>query len=81
MTDATTAPHVPDAARLKKISELSQRSSELYAALTAVGNERAELIAAEMASGTTAAVIAKASGLTVNRIYKLRDNAGKSSEE
>jgi hypothetical protein len=68
-------------ARLQKISELTQRIDELTAARDVVANERSGLVAEEMADGTTAAVIAKAAGLTVNRIYKLRDNAGKASED
>jgi DNA-binding MarR family transcriptional regulator len=64
-------------ARLKEIRQLTEKGKELYAALEANSQRRNALIVEEMDAKTVARVISEASGLTVARIYKLRDNGRK----
>lgn len=83
MSDAAPAELSPErVARREKIKELTNRGEELYAALQANAAERDALILLEMQEpGVIAKDIAEFTGLTVNRIYKLRDNGAKRAEE
>jgi len=60
--------------RREEIKRLTQRGTELYEALKTNADKRNELIVAEMADGAVAREISEVSGLTVARIYRLRDN-------
>lgn len=61
--------------RRDEIKRLTDRGSELYAALQTNADTRAKLVALEMAEeGVVANDLTKLTGLTVARIYKLRDN-------
>lgn len=73
MTDEALSPERVQ--RRDRIKKLTDRGNELYAALQANAAERDAEIAAEMAEpGVVANDLAKLTGLTVGRIYKLRDN-------
>lgn len=61
------------------IAELTTKGNALYDELRANAHARDELIVAEMEEGAVARELAEITGLTVGRIYKLRD-AGKSRE-
>lgn len=63
--------------RRERIRELSRVGIELYTALQANAAERDALIVAEMADGAVARELAEITGLTVGRIYRLRDNGMK----
>lgn len=66
--------------RREEIKRLTQRGTELYAALDANSKKRNELILAELNDGALARELAELIGSGVARIYKLRDNAMKEQE-
>ena len=72
-TDTMTPERVE---RREKIKQLTAHGNDLYAQLQANAHERDRLILAEMREpGVVAKDVAALAGLTVARIYKLRDNA------
>jgi DNA-binding MarR family transcriptional regulator len=66
-------------ARREEIRKLTRRGAELYEALQTNATARNELILKEMTADPPAVAreISEITGLTVARIYKLRDNAKK----
>lgn len=77
MTDQLAAAVPISAERLanrEKIAALTQKGNELYTALQNNSHRRDELIVDEMAAGAIARELAELTGLSVGRIYKLRDN-------
>lgn len=72
--EALTPERVERQALIKK---LTQRGAELYEALRLNAADRDAAILAEMDEGTTPREVAELTGLTIARIYKLRDNGKK----
>jgi DNA-directed RNA polymerase specialized sigma24 family protein len=62
------------AARRKRMVELTQKSDQLYAALKTISPEREDLVIAELEDGAIARELAELMGVSIGRIYKLRDN-------
>lgn len=83
MSTETAAPSITadQSARRERIVQLTDRGNELYSALKTNAAARDKEILAELESGTTPNELAKLTGLTVARIYKLRDNAKNRAKE
>jgi DNA-directed RNA polymerase specialized sigma24 family protein len=61
-------------ARRQKLVELTQRSDSMYAQLKAISPQREDIVIAEMRDGATGSDLAQLLGVSIGRIYKLRDN-------
>jgi DNA-directed RNA polymerase specialized sigma subunit len=78
MTDVPKTLTPEQVERRQRIKALTERTNALYAELKTIAAERDPLILDEMSvDGVVARDIAELTGLTVARIYKLKDNAVK----
>lgn len=59
--------------RRRRLAELTKRSDQLYESLKALSPEREDIVISEMELGVQARELADIMGVSVGRIYKIRD--------
>jgi DNA-directed RNA polymerase specialized sigma24 family protein len=60
-------------ANRRRLAELTRRSDQLYEALKALSPEREDIVINEMNLGVQARELADIMGVSVGRVYKIRD--------